>query len=280
MSSQIKPFMKWPGSKTRLAQYINAAFGKKCEGTFFSPFLGAGAAEIFRLSNNQAKKCIFSDVNSKIIRTWVGVQQDVKAVLKDLHTLPVVNFVPSYEPLRAEFNAGAATDTRHASLMIWLNHACYNGLYRENKNGTFNSPVGKYDHVSLPDDYNVQMVAQLIKNVEFRACDFGDAMKCAQAGDQLYCDPPYIPLSDTASFQQYSPEWLGLADQLRLAEIAKDTAKRGAIVVLTNHKTDYTINTLYPENSFTICSTHAINRTISCKGQKRGYVEEIIVRAK
>ena len=279
MAATVKSPWKWAGGKSRLAQYIAAAFGKKCEGTFRSPFLGGGALELYVLSSGMAQTAQLSDGNRKLINAWTQVRDNIDALMQELKSLPIVGFEAHYDSLKKEFNDMVTAEqfnVRQAALMIWLNHACYNGLYRENKSGVFNSPVGKYQYVALPHESDLRMISYCVQNTEFLWGDFGKILKQAQSGDHIYCDPPYVPLSATANFKEYGPLWLGDADHYRLSALAVDAANVGAKGVITNHKTGDTVTKIYPSPPFVHVSTHPVARMVSCKANRQ-FVEEMIV---
>lgn len=273
----MKPLLKWAGNKARLAPQICAAFEEPCTGTYYEPFLGSGAVFLFRRAQGRVQRAVLSDVSVKLVEAHKAVRDDVHAVLAALAELPDVDWQDRYYEVRAAFNDGPFTGPAHAARLFWLNRAGYNGLYRENRRGEFNVPRGAYSSLTLPDASAFFAISELLHGVEIAAATFAEVMGAAGHGDQVYCDPPYVPLSATASFTGYSKEPFGFPEQSALASLSRSAALRGARVVLSNHDLPVVRTDLYPEAlGFRHIARPKVMRAISRSADKRGAVEEVI----
>ncbi|MCA9571996.1 MAG: Dam family site-specific DNA-(adenine-N6)-methyltransferase, partial [Myxococcales bacterium] len=271
------PFLKWAGGKARLAPKICAAFENPAVGTYIEPFAGAGAVALYRLHRGTVGEVVLSDVNAKLIALHEAVRDDVDGVLHELSLLPDADWRERYYEVRDRFNAGPHTGPAHAARFIWLNRAGFNGLYRENRKGELNVPVGRYTRLSLPDEAHLRGVSGLLKGVTLLSTDFRAAIARAGKGDQVYCDPPYVPLSSTASFTSYSRSPFGPREQRALAITAREAAVRGAKVVLSNHDTPHVRQDIYPlHEGFRHVERPMVSRAISRKGAARRPVSEVI----
>ncbi len=277
-----KPFLKWAGGKTWMLEHLDGAM-PVCWGRHFEPFLGGGAFALHRLHTRRATRAVLSDTSRPLMITWLSVQRRPEDVAKELERLPLVLQKRQYEELRLEHNmrtpnAEFRVDPVYAARMIWLNHACFNGLWRENRKGWMNTPVGSYKKVSLPTPEELFAVAYAIRDAELQVSDFREVMRTAgESGDHVYCDPPYVPLSDTAHFTAYGDCWDGDASQRLLAEEARRASKKDVLVVLTNHRTPYVETELYPSPPFRHVVVEKAGRSISASAKGRAKVEELIV---
>jgi DNA adenine methylase len=271
----MKPLLKWAGGKARLAVQIDDAFGVRCSGTYFEPFVGSGAVFLHLRSLGRVKRAVLSDANPKLVAVHQAVRDDVDGLLEALSTLPIADWTARYYEVRESYNAGPFSGPLHAARFIWLNRAGYNGLYRENRRGEFNVPVGRYNELRLPDPDHFRSVSALLRDTEICAAPFADVMARAGAGDHVYCDPPYVPLSATACFTGYVGSGFGHPDQVALARSAKRAARAGAVVVLSNHDLPVVRDVLYPRRQgFRHVARPQVNRAIS-RGP-RGSVAEVI----
>jgi len=273
----MKPILKWAGGKARLAPRICAAFTGPCTGTYLEPFVGAGAVALYRLQRGEISNAVLSDVNHKLIAVHAAVRDHVDLVLEELERMPVEDWKERYYEVRTAYNEGPFKGPAHAARFIWLNRAGFNGLYRENKKGGFNVPVGRYKRVALPSAEHFEAVSELLRGVELLPIDFRTALSKAGRGDQIYCDPPYVPLSATANFTAYCKAPFGMNEQVALAQTAHQAASRGAQVVLSNHDTPLVRDQIYRcEEGFRYVETPTVSRSISRKGTHRVAVSEVI----
>ncbi|MCO4743323.1 MAG: Dam family site-specific DNA-(adenine-N6)-methyltransferase [Proteobacteria bacterium] len=275
----MRPILKWAGGKARLASQITEAFGEPCTGTYYEPFIGGASVFLHRKAKGQIGDAVLSDVNEKLIELYKAIRDDVDGVLTELMRMPREDWRERYYEVRTAFNEGPWEGPRHAARFIWLNRAGFNGLYRENRKGEFNVPVGRYAKVGIPSPAQFRDIAQLLQGVDLRVASFEQVIEEASRGDQVYCDPPYVPLSATASFTAYCKSPFGFDAQVALADASRTAALRGATVVLSNHDLPLVRERIYPQaNGFTVVARPAVTRAISRKKESRGRVFEVIAK--
>lgn len=271
----MKPVLKWAGGKSRLAGQIAEVFAGRCEGTYFEPFLGSAAVYLHLRERGLVERAVLSDANAKLVAVHQAVRDRLDDVLAELDRLPREDWRERYYDVREAYNEGPFEGPGHAARFLWLNRAGYNGLYRENRQGRFNVPVGRYARLSLPDVEHFRKVSALLQSAEIRHASFEDVLAQAGRRDQVYCDPPYVPLTATACFTGYCSSPFGLEQQQQLAEDAHKAAQKGAHVVLSNHDLPVVRNELYPnDKGFRHVVRPRVARSIS-RG-KRGRVAEVI----
>lgn len=275
----MRPLLKWAGGKARLAERIGRAFRVPCSGTYFEPFCGSAAVYLHLRSEGLIGAAVLADVNPKLIAVHVAVRDRLPDVLHELEQLPKEDWRQRYYDVREAFNQGPWSGPRHAARLLWLNRTGFNGLYRENRKGRYNVPVGRYARVSLPSPDHFQRVSDLLQDAEIMAASFEEVLRRARQQDHVYCDPPYVPLSATSSFTSYAKGPFGPDDQQELARLARIAALRGATVVLSNHDLPVVRRELYPVNAgFEHVASPRVARAISRKGSGRKKVGEVIAR--
>lgn len=273
----MKPILKWAGGKSRLAPLISDAFGTNCSGTYFEPFAGSAAVFLYRRARGQVRRAVLSDANAKLMAFHRAIRDNVDELILELEKLPRRNWQEHYYDVREAFNRGPWEGPAHAARFAWLNRAGFNGLYRENRAGKFNVPMGSYDELALPEPAHFWQVSQLLQGVELRDGRFQDVIGEASAGDQVYCDPPYVPLTATANFTAYCKEQFGPNEQLDLARMAIQAAAGGTRVVLSNHDVPWVRQELYLEDrGFEMVWSPLVSRAISRNGEGRKAVPEVI----
>jgi DNA adenine methylase len=230
-------------------------------GRYYEPFIGGGAFLFSQLPDSAT----ISDANPELINCYQVIQDDVEALIRSLRTHK--NEEAYFYAVRAK-NPATMTAVQRASRFIFLNKTCFNGLYRENKSGQFNSPFGRYENPKIVDTQNLRAISEYLNtyDVEIKHSSYQFVLDEAQPGDFVYFDPPYAPMTKTASFASYVKGGFGLNDQVELAKVFADLAKKGVKVMLSNSNTPV-IHKLYKE--FNIKIIHA-TRAINCKGGKRG----------
>lgn len=272
------PFVKWAGGKSVIADKIVDRLGALPPGaTYFEPFLGGGAV-FFRL---RPAKAVLLDSNVALIRTYLVVRDRVDDLLDALKRLPAPKDKEEYERRRDAFNAllpapleGALTedDVRRAALLIWLNHTCYNGLYRVNKSGEFNVPFGYAEDAFIYDEDNLRAASAALRNTQLVPGDYSSVVSLAKRGDVLYFDPPYQPPDEGQGFTAYTAGGFGPKDQARLAAVVHELLLRGARPVVSNSNAA-DITELYVGLE---CRPLMVPRAINCNGAKRGRVVELL----
>jgi DNA adenine methylase len=275
----VKPIIKWAGGKARLAEQIDQAFGGPCKGLYCEPFLGGAAVFLHRRAIGHVQQAVLCDINSKLIYTYRAIRDNIEGVLSALDDLPKDDWKERYYEVRTQLNEGSeGSESRRAAQFLWLNRTCFNGLYRENRSGQFNVPCGSYKKINFPTRKHFLEVSGLLQGVALLTADFTEVMNSAGSQSQVYCDPPFVPLSATANFTAYSKGGFDYEQQEALAKAARQAAMRGAQVMLSNHDLPVVREELYPkEKGFRIVAEPKVARAISQKGDGRGKVGELII---
>lgn len=271
----VHPFVKWAGGKTQLLETIVNHLPEKFN-RYFEPFVGGGAL-LFKL---QPKSFCINDTNTELICVYECFQSDglfnsLKVrLIKHENNNSEEYYYKVREEDRNPLFVALPKDER-ASRMIYLNKACFNGLYRVNSKGYLNVPFGKKDKVNCFDRNNFESLRQFFKSRKaiITNCDFEEAVKNAKIGDLVYFDPPYDAWEDKDSFTSYSKYSFGKDEQIRLADVYKKLSKKGVYVMLSNHNTDF-IRKLYSDFHITIVPA---KRMINANGNGRGSVEEVLI---
>jgi len=265
-----RPFLKWAGGKSHLVPEILRRAPANYS-TYFEPFLGGGAVYFALLP----KKAVLSDVNPDLINAFSVVRDKVDDLVDSLsrHQHSKRYFYKLRQADRSP-DFWVHSDIEKASRLIYLNKTCYNGLYRVNSRGEFNVPFGDYENPRILDDGNLFACHDALKAAELVCGSFASIEDRIQKDDFVYCDPPYVPASKTANFASYTKDGFSDAMHDELAEFCKRIDKKGAKFLLSNSATALT-RELY--SSFTIDTVEA-PRAINSKAEKRGRVEEILVR--
>jgi len=264
------PFVKWVGGKGRLVPELI----KRLPSTFndyYEPFLG-GAALFFNLQPRQA---FLSDINEELINLYNVVKYDVEALIKDLsqhiynsdyfYKIRKVDRFPEYHQWSA---------VSKASRFIYLNKTCFNGLYRVNSKGYFNTPFGKYTNPIICDAKNLKLCSEALQFREIKCNPYHGVEDRVQSGDFVYFDPPYAPLTATSNFTSYSKEGFGNLDQQELCKLCSRLDKKGVKWMLSNSSAPLILD-LYQEFNIEIVSA---TRAINCKVSSRGKINEVILR--
>lgn len=276
----MKPVLKWAGGKARLASDICDAFARPCEGTYYEPFAGSGAVFLYRRARGQLRgPAVLSDVNHKLMAVHRAIRDHVDELLLEMERLPKTDWRDRYYEVREAYNGGPWEGPAHAARFVWLNRACFNGLYRENRSGRFNVPRGSYAKLTLPEPAHFWQVHHLLQGVELVDAGFAEILERVGPSDQVYCDPPYVPLSATANFVGYCREPFGHHEQALLARMARKGAEQGACVVLSNHDLPVVRDIYYDvERGFELVGRPCVSRAISRNGHDRKAVPEVIAR--
>jgi DNA adenine methylase len=222
-----KPFLKWPGGKRWLARWILDLLGDCSYKAYFEPFLGGGAL-FFAL---QPEKALLSDVNNDLINTYVHVRNEPQQLIRRLKQLPVNK--ATYNRLR-ELNPRRQVD--RAVRFLYLNRTAFGGMYRLNRQGSFNVPFGGGERTPKPlwgDDLLVN-ASRILKNATLCSSDFDELLSGAGSGDLVYCDPTYTVAHNNNGFIRYNEKNFSWDDQKRLANTCQRLARAGATVLVSN----------------------------------------------
>ncbi len=264
----VKPFLKWPGGKYRILDRIQQHLGEGKR--LVEPFVGSGAVFL----NCNYDKYLLADTNPDLIGLYQHLQQEGEQFIDYCRTFFKTknNNEQRYYHYRKQFNE--TSDTRlKSALFLYLNRHCYNGLCRYNSSNEFNTPFGRYTNPYFPESELFAFHAAA-KKARFIHAGFVETMKKTKAGDVVYCDPPYTPLSKTANFTDYFAGGFAWAEQIKLAEWAEKLSKKGIPVIISNHDTDNT-RTLYNEAGART-EGFLVRRTISCDIRNRNEIGEIL----
>lgn len=277
IKNKPKPFVKWVGGKRQLLKqfkdldlYPPKGFNIK-EGRYFEPFVGGGAV-FFDLLPRQA---FLSDLNKDLVTTYNVIKNNVNELIKSLkkHAHDKEYFLTIRER-----DPEQLTDIEVASRFIYLNKTCFNGMYRVNKKGKFNVPFGKYNNPIICDEENLLKVSESLENVSIKHQDYKKILKETRKGDFIYFDPPYHPVSKTASFTSYTNESFLEKEQIELRDTFVELHKKGCFVMLSNSDTDF-INMIYSETGIKEIKIAKIQagRMINSKSEKRGKITEVLI---
>lgn len=262
----IRPFLKWAGNKYRILHEVKKYLpqGER----LIEPFVGSGAVFL----NTDYPSYLLCDANPDLIDVYNNLKRKGKHFIADCGALfdGRHNSKEHYYQLREEFNT-SSDRYRRAVLFVYLNRHGYNGLCRYNRKGGFNVPFGQYKKPYFPEK---EMLAfyRKARLATFRKMDFTKSFTQARSGDVIYCDPPYVPLSNSANFTSYSSGGFTLALQQQLADLAQQTADNGIPVLISNHNTAFTKQAYH---NATLHHFH-VQRYISCNGKKRGKAGELL----
>lgn len=267
------PFIKWAGGKTKIASKILEKLPDQCN-TYYEPFVGGGAVFIKMAIANRFKKAVINDKNPELINAWNVIKNDVDSLLLELFNDKYTYNKESYLNIRS-IDVNTLDPVQNAARFIYLNKTCFNGLYRVNKSGKFNTPFGKYDNPQICDSTNLVTLNGLLQKVEIRSDDFDFVRKKAKPGDAVYFDPPYIPISKTSSFSSYTNDGFGMGDHVSLCSLFKKLSSKGVSVVLSNSLCKESLD-LYDD--FVVEEVLG-KRSIGGSRDSRNPVKEIIVYA-
>lgn len=265
-SSLHKPFLKWPGGKIRVVPTLRELLPPGAR--LVEPFVGSGAVFL----NVDYPRYLLADSNPDLINIFEFVTREGDAFFEFCRPWfsPAFHQGNVYYAMRELFNATCDPRLR-AALFLYLNKHCFNGLVRYNGRGEFNSPFGELKQPHLPEDA-LRYFHRHAQRAEMVCQDFVATMQLAQAGDVVYCDPPYVPLSKTASFTKFARDGFGQAEHEELARQARMLAARGIPVVISNHDTPF-VREVYAGAALHPIS---VRRSISRDGATRGTAEEIV----
>ncbi len=288
---QLKPFVKWVGGKSQLVEelekYIpeDRPITKYCE-----PMIGGGALLFNALSKYAFDEVYISDTNTELINAYQVIKDNVEDLINKLNELQML-FLPMndngrkyhYYAARDKFNSLVLNKNNSldkAALFIFLNKTCFNGLYRVNKKGQFNVPMGAYKNPTICDEANLRNVSKALKNVEIVCGDYTLSKGFIDSNTFVYIDPPYRPISATSGFTSYTADVFDDNEQIRLAQFIDEINETGAKIVLSNsdpqnvNSDDTFFEDLY--KSYKIKKVEA-PRAINSKADKRGKIKELLI---
>lgn len=268
----VSPIVKWVGGKRQLLNEIEKYIPKYK--TYYEPFVGGGAL-LFHL---QPKKAVINDINSELINLYQIIKDNVEELIEDLakHKNEADYFYDIRQWDRDKEKYSDLSNIEKASRIIYLNKTCYNGLFRVNRAGEFNTPFGDYKNPNIVNEITLRAVSNYFNKTEitFLNEDFVEALRGIRKGSFVYFDPPYDPVSNSANFTGYDKGGFDRYEQLRLKRLCDNLNDRGINFLLSNSATDF-IKDLYRDYKIEIIKA---KRAINSKADLRGEVDEVLVR--
>ena len=269
----VSPVVKWVGGKRQLLDEITPVLPKKIT-TYCEPFLGGGAV----LFSIQPRKAIINDLNSDLINVYITIKNNIDELIASLqkHQNTQEYFYKIRDIDRNKEAYEQISNIEKASRIIYLNKTCYNGLFRVNQAGEFNSPFGHYKNPNIINEPVLRAVNKYFNNneISFFSEDFSTVLSKLSKGAFVYLDPPYDPVSDTSSFTGYHKGGFDKNEQIRLKNCCDELTKNGINFMLSNSSTDF-IRNLYKDYNITLVKA---KRTINVDANKRGEIDEVIIR--
>ena len=269
MELKVQPFVKWVGGKRQLLEKLESRMPENYE-RYYEPFVGGGSL----FFDVKPQKGVINDYNEQLVNAFRQIKENSEQIIKEVRILDGVpcNKERYYE-LRNRYNKKIAEnqlDAECAALMIWINKHCFNGLYRVNSKGAFNVPYNnKKTGLSIDVD-NIRNVAKYLKqgNIDIRQGDFEEACADVKKGDFVYFDSPYVPISDTANFVDYTKDGFSLDDHKRLAYLFKRLSDAGAFVMASNSNAPLVYELYSGSNIEIVDARRSINRNASKRSGK------------
>lgn len=289
----VKPFLKWAGGKGQLLKEIEQYYPFESKITKYAePFVGGGAVLFDILSKYDIQEVYISDINAELINAYRIIRDNINELITTLKI-----YQEEYIPLSTEerkvyyltkrnrfndlkVNGNETVNIEKTALMIFLNKTCFNGLYRVNRKGLFNVPMGSYKNPKICDEKNLREVSKKLQNVTIVCSDYRESADFIDEHTFVYFDPPYRPLTDTASFTAYTENLFNDEEQIELAKFVDEMHKKGAKIVVSNSD---------PKNSNTdddffdnLYKSHKIKRVeatrmINCNSELRGKIKELLI---
>ena len=292
-SVTLKPFVKWVGGKSQLVEQIEKMLptdGENVLTKYAEPMVGGGALFFSILSKYDFEELYISDINAELINAYQAVKNDVGNLIAKLNEMQML-FLPMdengrkyfYYTVRERFNSTTLTEetaTEKAAQFIFLNKTCFNGLYRVNRKGQFNVPMGAYKNPTICDDENLRNIHEALQNVTIVCGDYSLSKSFIDKDTFVYLDPPYRPISETSGFTAYNIDVFDDNEQIRLAKFIDEINLSGAKIVLSNsdpknvNEDDNFFDDLY--KNYKINRVEA-SRAINSKGDKRGKINELLI---
>jgi len=270
----VSPILKWVGGKRQLLSEIVPMINVKPGSTYVEPFLGGGAV-LFEL---QPKKAIVNDYNDELINVYLTVRDSAEELIAELEKHNVNNSEDYYYEVRALDRSEKyqeMTNVEKAARILYLNKTCYNGLYRVNLAGQFNSPYGKYKNPNIVNATAIRAMSKYLNENKIEICngDYRDVLRRVRKGSFVYLDPPYMPISSSSSFTGYTENGFSYEQQVALKEECDKLRKKGIAFVQSNSDCPE-IRELYKEYEI---KTVQAKRAINSNASKRGEINEVLI---
>lgn len=295
MSEKARPFVKWAGGKGSLISQLSNFYPYELKNgiieRYIEPFVGGGAVLIDILQNYDVRQAYAFDINMDLINAYNVIKNNVEELITNLKRMGTEYLQLGQEErknyfynIRNEYNDYTLQENQQnvqrASQFIYLNRTCFNGLYRVNKDGKFNVPVGSYKNPTICDEENLRNLSELIQNVQFQYGDYRRSMEYVTENTFVYFDPPYRPLNMTSGFTSYTKEDFNDDNQRELATFYRELNERNAKLMLSNsnpkniNEEDKFFDNIY--QGFNIDEIYA-SRMINANSNGRGKISEILI---
>ena len=269
----LSPILKWVGGKRQLLSEIIPLIDESCD-NYVEPFIGGGAV-LFRL---QPKKAIINDYNTELINVYRTVRDDLDGLVALLKEHEKYNSSDYYYEVRAldrtpDFDK--MSNLEKAARIIYLNKTCYNGLYRVNSLGQFNSPYGRYKNPNIVNEVVLRAISKYLNRneISIRSGDYKDVLNDIEKNSFVYLDPPYIPISSSSSFTGYTEGGFGYDKQVELKEECDKLNSKGVHFLQSNSDCEE-IRELYKDYRIKIVKA---KRAINSDAKKRGQINEVLI---
>lgn len=289
----VKPFLKWAGGKSQILDSIRSKYPSGLGTTitkYAEPFVGGGAVLFDILGRYKMNEVYISDINRELIQTYISIRDNIDEMICSLHAIEK-RYLGSNDDMRKDIYYSARDrfnvlksmgieSVELASLFIFLNRTCFNGLYRVNSHGAFNVPQGSYKNPTICDEYNLQAVSKKLQSVTIVCADYKESREFIDSNSYVYFDPPYRPLTTTANFTSYTENVFGDKEQTELAMFIDELSEKGSFVVASNSDPKNTDNgddffdILYRKYKISRISA---NRMINSAASGRGKINELLI---
>ena len=297
------PFVKWAGGKSQLISQLDKLLPVSCDEedfytqvkkgeytTYVEPLVGGGAMLFYMMQRYPFKRGVICDCNKELINVYRCVKRNVDKLISELKSLqtqydeqPTLDGKKALFLLKRQSSNTTPLSIKNcyakAAEFVFLNKTCFNGLYRVNSKGEFNTPFGQYENAWLCDEENLKLCSDVLQKVDILCGDFQTTEWDIGPGSFVYFDPPYLPLKDKNSFTAYDKDGFGDKEQERLYGFFIESAKNGASVMLSNSAddNDTSLRDKYEGNPGIYVTEVKARRNINSKGDGRGKIGEIVV---
>ncbi|OUQ08567.1 modification methylase [Massilimicrobiota sp. An142] len=271
---KLNPVVKWAGGKRQLLDEITEMIPDNYT-EYIEPFLGGGAV----LFGSHPEKAVINDCNEELMNVYKVIRDNPDELIKALENHSKNNSSDYFYKVRAydrdESIYNAMTDIEKAARTLYLNKTCYNGLYRVNKSGQFNTPYGKYKNPNITNEKAIREISKYLNdnNIEIRSGDYKNILDDANEGSFVYMDPPYMPISNSSAFAGYTSDRFNAERQAELKEACDELDKKGVRFLQSNSDCEY-IRELYKDYNMRVVRA---KRNINCESNGRSAVNELLI---
>jgi len=278
-TQKYQPFIKWVGGKRGLLKQLLPLFPQEFN-NYHEPFLGGGAVffELYSMGYLKDKKIYLSDINTELINTYNVVKNNPVDLISNLEIYKEKHSKDFYYETRSldrEDGFLKVSELERATRFIYLNKTCFNGLYRVNKKGYFNTPIGSYKNPNIADKDIILSASSALQNAIVTNQSFVKVIEDSNEEDLVYFDPPYYPLNATSSFTAYDSNCFLEDAQFELFEVFVTLSDNKVKVLHNNSDTDF-IKDLYKKHNINLVTA---NRFINSKSNGRGKINEVLIRS-